>query len=57
MAVHNHGPAEGRGLDCGERRMPDGTLRGWCLDGYTAERGSTPSDAGMSSTTCSEETP
>jgi hypothetical protein len=30
--VHNHGPSEGRGLDCGERRMPDGSLRGHCLD-------------------------
>ena len=30
--VHNHGPAEGRGLDCGERRMPNGLLRGWCLE-------------------------
>lgn len=29
--VHNHGPAEGRGLDCPERRLPDGTLRGACL--------------------------
>jgi len=29
--VHNHGPAEGRGLDCGEVRLPDGTLRGRCL--------------------------
>lgn len=29
--VHNHGPAEGRGLDCGERRLPNGLLRGWCL--------------------------
>jgi hypothetical protein len=31
--VHNHGPAEGRGLDCGERTV-DGKLRGWCMDEY-----------------------
>lgn len=30
MTVHNHGPAEGRGLDCPERRTPLG-LRGACL--------------------------
>ncbi len=29
--VHNHGPAEGRGLACGEA-MVDGKLRGHCLD-------------------------
>ena len=28
--VHNHGPAEGRGLDCNERRTADGGLRGAC---------------------------
>lgn len=27
--VHTHGPAEGRGLNCGER-MVNGRLRGWC---------------------------
>lgn len=31
--VHNHGPAEGRGLDCGER-VVEGNLRGWCMDEY-----------------------
>lgn len=30
--VHNHGPSEGRGLDCGEYRTAHGTLRGHCLD-------------------------
>lgn len=34
--VHNHGPAEGRGLDCGEA-MVDGKLRGHCLDASTDE--------------------
>lgn len=29
--VHNHGPSEGRGIDCAEKRMPDGRLKGWCL--------------------------
>jgi hypothetical protein len=29
--VHNHRPDEGRGLDCPETRLPDGTLRGACL--------------------------
>lgn len=28
--VHNHGPSEDRGLDCGER-MVDNRLRGWCM--------------------------
>lgn len=28
--VHNHGPADGRGLGCGER-IVDGRLRGWCM--------------------------
>lgn len=32
--VHNHGPADGRGLDCGEA-MVDGKLRGHCLDAPT----------------------
>ena len=32
--VHNHGPAEGRGLDCGER-VVEGNLRGWCMDEET----------------------
>lgn len=32
MTVHNHGPAEGRGLDCPERRTAIGNyLRGACL--------------------------
>ena len=30
MPVHNHGPAEGRGLDCPERATPAG-LKGWCI--------------------------
>lgn len=30
MIVHNHGPAEDRGLDCPER-LVDGRLRGACL--------------------------
>lgn len=29
--VHDHGPAEGRGLDCPERTV-EGRLRGACLD-------------------------
>lgn len=29
--VHNHGPSEGRGTFCGERKLPDGRLAGWCL--------------------------
>ena len=32
MSVHNHGPDQGKGLDCGERRLADGTLRGHCLE-------------------------
>lgn len=31
MTVHNHGPAEGRGLDCGEVVQADGSLKGNCL--------------------------
>lgn len=31
MTVHNHGPAEGRGLDCPEVRDLQGNLRGDCL--------------------------
>lgn len=31
MTVHNHGPADGPGLDCGEQKMEDGFLRGHCL--------------------------
>ena len=29
--VHNHGPAEGRGLGCPETRTPEGRLIGACL--------------------------
>lgn len=29
--VHNHGPAEGRGLDCAESVQEDGSLIGACL--------------------------
>lgn len=32
MNVHNHGPAEGRGLDCGEYEHPVHGLRGHCMD-------------------------
>jgi len=32
-AVHNHAPEEGPGLLCRERRMPDGSLRGECMEG------------------------
>jgi len=32
--VHNHGPAEGRGLDCNERRDAGGSLRGACQPDY-----------------------
>lgn len=28
--VHNHGPNEGRGVDCGEPRLADGSFIGWC---------------------------
>lgn len=28
--VHNHGPAEGRGLDCAERTAVDGAPLGAC---------------------------
>lgn len=28
--VHNHGPNEGRGLDCGEPSLADGSFIGWC---------------------------
>lgn len=31
MAVHNHGPEDGEGLNCNELRLPDGSLRGACL--------------------------
>lgn len=31
MAVHNHGPYEGEGLDCNETRLSDGSLRGACM--------------------------
>lgn len=31
MTVHNHGTEEGRGLNCGELRLPDGSLKGECL--------------------------
>lgn len=30
MKVHNHGPEEGRGIDCGEPRLTDGSFIGWC---------------------------
>ena len=30
MNVHTHGPDEGRGLDCGEIRLADGSPLGWC---------------------------
>lgn len=36
--VHNHGPAEGRGLDCGEA-LVDGKLKGWCLRPPQPEEG------------------
>jgi hypothetical protein len=29
--VHNHGPDEGRGLDCNEHRTADGRLVGACM--------------------------
>lgn len=28
--VHNHGPDDGRGIGCGESRLADGSLIGWC---------------------------
>lgn len=36
--VHNHGPRQGRGLDCGETTDADGQLKGWCLLGHTEPR-------------------
>lgn len=30
MNVHTHGPDEGRGIDCGEIRLADGSPLGWC---------------------------
>lgn len=30
MNVHNHGPSEGQGIDCGETRLADGSPIGWC---------------------------
>lgn len=30
VRVHTHGPNEGRGTDCGEIRLADGTPIGWC---------------------------
>jgi len=30
MVVHNHGPEEGAGLSCNERRLPGGSLLGAC---------------------------
>src|SRR5690606_5223859 len=30
--VHNHGPTDGPGLDCPETILPDGGLRGACLN-------------------------
>jgi len=35
--VHNHGPAEGRGLDCPER-VVEGQLRGACLTPRSTEK-------------------
>lgn len=32
MSVHNHGPAEGRGTLCPERRHPGGALLGQCMN-------------------------
>lgn len=37
-AVHNHGPAEGKGLECREYRTPEGYLRGACLDDAELEK-------------------
>lgn len=28
--MHTHGPDEGRGLDCGETLLADGSKIGWC---------------------------
>lgn len=42
MAVHNHGPEEGRGLSCNELLLPDGSRRGACIitpDELAAVRG------------------
>lgn len=36
--VHNHGPKIGPGLSCGERRLPDGSRRGWCIGPQVGER-------------------
>jgi len=36
--VHNHGPSDGRGLDCNERRTADGSLRGTCLPDAARDR-------------------
>lgn len=36
--VHNHGPSQGRGIDCGETEV-DGHKKGWCLLGQTEPRG------------------
>lgn len=40
--VHNHGTEDGPGLACRETRLPDGSLRGACMDGlrdkYRVER-------------------
>lgn len=36
--VHNHGPAEGGGLDCAERRETDGSLRGACQPNQARNR-------------------
>lgn len=38
--VHNHGPSEGRGLDCGETEVY-GQKKGWCLLGHIEPRGHT----------------
>lgn len=35
--VHNHGPSEGRGTFCPERRTADGRLIGACLDPLDGE--------------------
>lgn len=39
MTVHNHGPEDGPGLACPERRVggPSGRLRGKCLEAVGAE--------------------
>lgn len=36
--IHNHNPDQERGLDCGERLLPDGSRRGWCIPPQPGER-------------------